>query len=425
LALAFTSTIINAGHIFLYFDYYGYLPSPFIHDKGDTFMDFFNPLFWAFQPGTYTEWQSVYPPLNFLILKIYKEFLFLNWKGYLNPFELRTLLENDIKYVVFSYIFILIITVEIIFKDIAGLYFRALISITTLFSSYFLFGLERGNLIFFSLLILAIYIYSKTELVKVITFAILINLKPYFLIIYLVRLIDYRNVADNKHFLFLAPLFSIFIFILTGLILELEFYLVPFNILGFATQKGLLSPMEVLTLPTSITAISYLVKLITEFKIPSIISLLVKFSVFIFLYKLLKLVYEKQCTPNDLIIIAIIFITNYSVNSGPYALLLYLPIIGLLFRMQEFRILVLVVIMLFGGVLDLIPVYAFQGHYMEVYLSGQFVQTEPFLTFGTLIRPIINFIVLILYLQKLKRYESKIKISLISPFRKYLNALFS
>ena len=93
--------------------------------------------------------------------------------------------------------------------------------------------------------------------------------------------------------------------------------------------------------------------------------------------------------------------------------------------MQEFRILVLVVIMLFGGVLDLIPVYAFQGHYMEVYLSGQFVQTEPFLTFGTLIRPIINFIVLILYFQKLKRYESKIKISLISPFRKYLNALFS
>jgi len=370
-------------------------------------MDFFNPLFWVDQSGIYTEWQSVYPPLNFLILKIYKEFLFLNIDSYLNPFELRRLLENDIKYIVLSYIFILIIAVEIIFKDITGLYSRALISVTTLFSSYFLFGLERGNLIFFSLLTLAIYIYSKTELVKALSFAILINLKPYFLIIYLVRLIDYRNVADNKHFLFLAPLFTAFIFILSGLILGQEFYMLPLNILGFATKKGLLSPAEVLTLPTSMTAISYLVKLIVEFKVPSIVSLVIKLTVFFYLFKLLKLVYEKKCSKNDLIIIAVIFITNYSVNSGPYALLFYLPIIGILFRMNEFKILVPVVIMLYGGALDLIPLYHFQGHKMEVFLSGQFIQIEPFLTLGTLIRPILNFMVLILFLQKMKNCDTK------------------
>ena len=405
--LAIFSTIINAGYFFLYFDHYGYLPSPFISDKGDTFMDFFNPLFWVDQSGIYTEWQSVYPPLNFLILKIYKNFLFLNTDSYLNPFELRSLLENDIKYIVLSYIFILIITVEIIFKGIVSLYSRILISITTLFSSYFLFGLERGNLIFFSLLILAIYIYSKTELVKALSFAILINLKPYFLIIYLVRLIDYRNVADNKHFLFLAPLLSAFIFILSGLVLGQEFYMLPLNVLGFATKKGLLSPAEVLTLPTSITAISYLVKLIDEFKVPSIVSLVIKLTVFIYLFKLLKLVYEKKCTKNDLIIIAIIFITNYSVNSGPYALLFYLPIIGILFSMNEFKILVPVVIMLYGGTLDLIPVYHFQGNKTEVFLTGQFIQINPFLTLGTLIRPIINFMVLILFLQRIKNRERK------------------
>ena len=81
-------------------------------------MDFFNPLFWVDLPGIYTEWQSVYPPLNFIILKLYKEFLFLEFTNYLNSFELRALLENDIKYVVLSYAMILIISVEIIFKDI-------------------------------------------------------------------------------------------------------------------------------------------------------------------------------------------------------------------------------------------------------------------------------------------------------------------
>lgn len=370
-------------------------------------MDFFNPLFWVDQSGIYTEWQSVYPPLNFLILKIYKDFLFLNIDSYLSPFELRGILENDIKYIVLSYIFILIITVEIIFKDIASFYFRALISITTLLSSYFLFGIERGNLIFFSLLILAIYIYSKTELVKALSVAILINLKPYFLIIYLVRLIDYRNVADNKHFLFLVPLFSAFIFILTGLILGQEFYMLPLNILGFATQEGLLSPAEVLTLPTSMTAISYLKELIIEFKVPLMVSNVIKLIVFFYLFKLLKLVFEKKCTKNDLIIITIIFITNYSVNPGPYALLFYLPIIGILFRMNEYKILVLVVTMLYGGALDLIPVYHFQAHKMEVFLSGQFIQIDPFLTLGTLMRPILNFIVLILFLQKMQSRETK------------------
>jgi len=370
-------------------------------------MDFFNPLFWVDQSGIYTEWQSVYPPLNFLILKIYKEFLFLNIDSYLNPFELRRLLENDIKYIVLSYIFILIIAVEIIFKDITGLYSRALISVTTLFSSYFLFGLERGNLIFFSLLTLAIYIYSKTELVKALSFAILINLKPYFLIIYLVRLIDYRNVADNKHFLFLAPLFTAFIFILSGLILGQEFYMLPLNILGFATKKGLLSPAEVLTLPTSMTAISYLAKIIVEFKTPTIFSTIIKLTLFFYLFRLLRQVYQKQCTADDLVIIAIIFITNYSVNSGPYAALFYLPIIGILFRMQEFKLLALIVIMLYGGALDLIPVYHFKGSNIEIFLTDRFIQVEPFLTLGTLIRPIINFMVLILFLQRMKSREPK------------------
>ena len=404
--LAFFSTLINVSYISFFFVHNGYLPSPFIYDKWDTFMDFFNPLFWVDLPGIYTEWQSVYPPLNFIILKLYKEFLFLEFTNYLNSFELRALLENDIKYIVLSYAMILIISVEIIFKDIALLQVRVLICISTLFSSYFLFGLERGNLIIISLLVLAIYINAKTELGKALSFAILVNLKPYFLIIYLVRLLDYKNTANN-HFLFLAPLLSALIFILTGLILGQEYYMLPLNILGFASKKGLLSPTEVLTLPTSITAISYLVKIIVEFKVPSIVSLAVKLAVFFYLFKLLKLAFEKKCSTNDLSIIAIIFITNYSVSSGPYAMLFYLAVIGILYRIKEFQLLLLITIMLYGGILDLIPIYHYKDDMQNVYLSGELIEIESYLTLGTVVRPVINFIFLILYIQRITKLEPK------------------
>jgi len=48
-------------HYVNYFDAYGYLPAPFIYDKHDTFMDFFNVLYWAGDEGRYTDWHSVYP----------------------------------------------------------------------------------------------------------------------------------------------------------------------------------------------------------------------------------------------------------------------------------------------------------------------------------------------------------------------------
>jgi hypothetical protein len=49
----------------------GYLPGPFLYAKSDTFMDWYNPAYWANNPGAYSEWSSVYPPFAFLFLKIF------------------------------------------------------------------------------------------------------------------------------------------------------------------------------------------------------------------------------------------------------------------------------------------------------------------------------------------------------------------
>lgn len=47
----------------------GYLPQPFIWDPNDTFMDWYNPAYWAHREGIYSVWRAVYPPLSFAILQ--------------------------------------------------------------------------------------------------------------------------------------------------------------------------------------------------------------------------------------------------------------------------------------------------------------------------------------------------------------------
>jgi hypothetical protein len=55
---------------YLFFLEQNYLPAPFLFDKSNSFMDFFNTLYWAEEGQYYTEWKSIYPPLVFGILKI-------------------------------------------------------------------------------------------------------------------------------------------------------------------------------------------------------------------------------------------------------------------------------------------------------------------------------------------------------------------
>ncbi len=65
------ATIVVAGLIYSFWHVavYGYFPQPFFYNLNDTWMDWFNPAYWAHQPGTYDSYQSIYPPLTFVILK--------------------------------------------------------------------------------------------------------------------------------------------------------------------------------------------------------------------------------------------------------------------------------------------------------------------------------------------------------------------
>jgi hypothetical protein len=50
---------------------HGYYPQPFFYEPSDTFADWFNPAYWARNAGVYDTWNSLYPPLSFVFLRVF------------------------------------------------------------------------------------------------------------------------------------------------------------------------------------------------------------------------------------------------------------------------------------------------------------------------------------------------------------------
>ena len=64
--------VLFAGYkVLAFFFSAGYLPPPFFDQSLDTFMDWYNTVYWGYRPGTYSEWYSVYPPFSFLFMKLF------------------------------------------------------------------------------------------------------------------------------------------------------------------------------------------------------------------------------------------------------------------------------------------------------------------------------------------------------------------
>jgi hypothetical protein len=102
------------------------------------------------------------------------------------------------------------------------------------------------------------------------------------------------------------------------------------------------------------------------------------------------------------IILSVIILTNIPLHVGGYAALLYLPIIGLLYRNKEYLLLTLIMATFFCNIWDFYePIkLGFQESYS--YLSTTKVNIELTLTLGSIIRPAVNFLVLFLFFNKIK-----------------------
>lgn len=69
-ALAFGVLLVMVRGVWL-FTIERYLPQPFLYDPGDTYMDWFNTAYWAYDTGTYDVWGSIYPPISFVFLRLF------------------------------------------------------------------------------------------------------------------------------------------------------------------------------------------------------------------------------------------------------------------------------------------------------------------------------------------------------------------
>jgi len=366
-------------------------------------MDFYNTLYWSNQDQIYTTFKSVYPPLNFIFLQAFN-FLFLEDISVVdNGFMIRELGYNQVFPLLLIYVFCIFIAVLIAFRHLVDFKNQLLIFAIFILSTPFLIAIERGNLIPLIIPALSWYAFSSEKISKSIALAIMVNLKPYCIIFYIAVLINKKNYYENKTFLFLAPIFSAILFFSSGLILNQEFYLMPRNLFGFLNNSAALSVWEVFPFASSITSFGYLSNLEDEVSILTLIGYFLKILMYWYLIKGFLLIYKIGINFDNSVIFSVILITNYSITTGGYGFLFYLPVIALLYRNNENFLLSIIVLMISAGILDFIQVYTYHGYVQSIYLSGEKSLVDLSLTLGSVVRPFINLIALIFFIENLKK----------------------
>lgn len=366
-----------------------FLPRPFVLDKSNTFMDFYNPLSWVYNSLIYETTKTVYPPLNFVLLKLIS-FIFSYFGIQQGSAEiLRAQSAAFQMLLVGNYLLVAFISVYININNELDRFHSFILALSLAISTPVLFAIERGNLIIFALLFLSFYIASrdKKSIHSIILVAILINIKPYFLLLFIIYL---RNL--NK--LFILVCWSGLIFVITGLIIDQHFYLLFTNLLFFNNIGGGIPPLDQLAFPSSVIALKAMTLIMpplhSYFFWFSVLKscLYITIAILIFL-----IIFKKNITDSDKLIGVIMIITNYSVMSGGYSLIYYLPILPILVRDGNKNLFFCVLFIL--APLDWIQFYKQQYpgllySYLGSTAEKFFVMPNAELYIGTILRPIIN-----------------------------------
>jgi hypothetical protein len=175
--LLLTLIMAGAAHAFWHLRAHGYLPQPFIWDPQDTFMDWFNPAYWAHREGIYSVWRAVYPPLSFALLK----FLTVSSCYVSSPFAGRDCDVLGQALVVMFYA----LAIAASYRAIRLVQPQAALlrTVALAFGLPGLFVLERGNLLILCQLCLAAVVVPgmTNRWVRALAAGTMINLKPYLL----------------------------------------------------------------------------------------------------------------------------------------------------------------------------------------------------------------------------------------------------
>jgi len=394
----------------LYFFKNGYLPSPFLYDKSDTFMDFFNVLYWSYSDGRYTEWGSVYPPINFIFIKLIN--FISNGNEFGDPLLMRDSSFSAIVFIFAGYFLVPLIVLKNKYWQNFTISEISLIYLAIITSSPMLYALERGNLIIITPIFLAIMI-AKTGVARCMTIGLLINIKSYFAIL----LFYYIARNDWKGF-FYCILFSGLIFLSTGLLLDENFIHFFYNTFKFSQVEELFSVREIFSMPTSISIVSYLLK--NEEGSDMLFSLIPKnyFSKIDYVIEIFKwtliffsfyviFINHKKILKSEILATIIIIISNLGIWVGGYSIIFYIVLIPILSNMNTSRLLIFI-ISLMSLPLDLIVLIQDSIGYQYSYLSDFYTVVTWELGLGSILRPFINLILLLLISTELILRKNKV-----------------
>ncbi|WP_267555698.1 hypothetical protein [Rhizobium rhizogenes] len=371
----------------------GYLPSPFVVNKFDTFMDLYNTMWWGAQDGRYTEWKSVYPPLNFLLLGGLRD-LFFPQGVFGDPLDLQQTTVGPA--VVIAAMHIIAPFFAIAWSDwrIFRPLDRALIALIAVLSPILLFSLERGNILIWPFFLLPLLFSKRDSIWKTTFLALIINLKPYFALL----LFGYLIVGDWRRFM-QAIAISGGVFLITGLAVDANFPLFLSNLLSFAGNDSVLSGREVLALPASLSSFSYSINIFLKTDsdptryatlLPALPPLIEAVKYTLLLSASGSLVFARhKVRVEEAFTLLLLFTVTAGIWAGGYSQIFYLVAVPVLARMAMRWIHLSLMLAIFMP-LDLITLHTDPSWYMISYISHSIVDVHWQLGLGTILRPPLN-----------------------------------
>lgn len=420
------ATVVQLVWVFYFIEFYqfnGYLPLPFMNDKRDTMMDLFNTLYWSMRPDMYSAWGSIYPPLVFLLLKVSHQIFIGDIAHVGGSVGLRA--DNSLYgffYTLIQFISIISIFILPLYKNINCI-IRICLAIIFTFSGPVLFGLERGNLVLFVPILLALTI-SYPKFKEEILFAILVNLKPYFVVFQLIFLLKGQLLK-----FFYSILCSTIIFLSTGFLLVDNFFLLIFNLVGITKVPIKFETYNLLSMTSSMSIYKYISNywsneksmMISQWDFyfdnkyvePFILLLAYTHYVIIVFYLFGIYLVGKSFGTSRIMCLLCVLISNLSYQVGGYSLCLYLAIFPILINFQSSKLIVVLILILFLP-LDWVVLVEDMPWRTYSYLSSQPIWLTPMIGLGAIIRPLCNtLLMLILTKDCFSEYKSKNKLSLI------------
>jgi hypothetical protein len=400
--------IYNLLYILEYLDFYGYLPQPFISDKNDTFMDFFHVIFWANDEGRYTEWRSVYPPLVFYIINK------LNHASLSIPFQNGFQLRAENGFIIIFYIIFSILSLScVFFSGIYKEYRKENLFLMVFFglSPIYLFSLERGNIITICLGIVSL-IMIVPVIYQAFLIAILINIKPYFI------LLSFAFVLKSQfRWLILNVVFSALIFLVVGFSLDSNFIEFLNNLFLYSTGILIYAPESISSMSSSLTVFSYIERWnqINNHNVffpyqgsdyfIMLIGAVVYGAILLLIISLIK--NRNRMTQSELLVYILLILINLSYTFGGYVMIFYACMIPVFSRcrLSIFLIAIVYLIML---PLDQIVISSQAYYTMFSYISSSTVATNLNIGLGSIMRPLLNLLILFIGLIELNKWDENI-----------------